>query len=80
MANAPQTWQVTPEQYATMEAEVNASGFPISGDSGEAEKDGVKVSWTYDGTTLSITVLSAPLFCTGLAEKEIAEAVNAALK
>ena len=74
-----QTWPVTPAQYAAMEADVNASGFPISGNFGEAEKDGVTVDWGYDGTTLSITVVSAPPFCTGLAEGQIADAVNQTL-
>lgn len=77
--NQAQTWKVTPKQYAAMEADINASGFPISGNSGTAEKDGVRMSWTYDGATLSITVLSAPLFCTGIAEGAIDSAVNAEL-
>ena len=79
MANSPQTWTVTPAQYATMLANVNAAGLALSGNGGEVEKDGVNIGWNYDGTTLSITVLSAPLFMTGLAEREIANAVNGAL-
>lgn len=79
MANKAQTWQVTPAQYAAMEAEVAAAGYPISGDSGTAEIRHCTVSWAYDGATLSITVDSAPMFFTGVAEREIAEAVNKAL-
>lgn len=79
MANKPQTFTVTPQQYVTIEAEINAAGVPISGDSGTAEHDDVKMGWTYDGTTLSITVLSAPPFFTGLAEARIKAAIESAL-
>jgi hypothetical protein len=81
--NQAQVWQVTPAQYAAMEAEVNAAGFPISGGAGWAEvtKYGLtaKIGWTYDGAKLSITVLDAPMFCTGMVEGKIADAVNQAL-
>ena len=77
--NKPQTWKVTPAQYAAMEAKVAGAGIPISGDSGTASHEGVTASWTYDGATLSITVLSAPMFCSRVAERRIETAVNAAL-
>jgi hypothetical protein len=77
--NKPQTWTVTPAQYAAMEARVVEAGIPISGDSGTASHGGVMASWTYDGATLSVTVLSAPPFCTGVAQRKIAEAVESAL-
>lgn len=77
--NHPQTWKVTPAQYAAMETELDAAGLAISGEAGTVEKKGVTASWTYDGVTLSITVLSAPPFFTATAEKEIASAVTQAL-
>ena len=79
MSNKAQTWQVTPAQYAAMEAQCAAAGVSISGNSGTAKTSGVTVSWTYDGSTLSITVLSAPPFCTGMAERQIATAGEQAL-
>lgn len=77
--NKPQTWKVTPAQYTAMEAKVAEAGIPISGDSGTASHEGVTASWTYDGDTLSITVLSAPPFCTHMAQRSIETAVNDAL-
>jgi hypothetical protein len=62
-----------------MEAKVNAAGVAISGDSGTTSHEGATVRWAYDGTTLSITVLSAPMFCEKIVEKKIADAVNGAL-
>ena len=58
MTASPQTFTITPEQYAALIAEAQAAGVPIAGDSGTASKDGVTVAWTYDGTTLTLTVES----------------------
>lgn len=77
--NPPQIWKITPEQYAAMEAKVNAAGVAISGDSGTASHEGATVRWSYDGATLSVTVVSAPMFCEKIVEKKIADAVNGAL-
>lgn len=83
MSNKTQTWPVTPAEYAAMEAEVNAEGFPITGDSGTEYVTKfaltAKIGWTYDGATLGITVLSAPMFCTGMVENKIAATVEQAL-
>lgn len=82
MANKTQTWQnVTPAQYTALESDVKtATGLAISGDHGTAEYKGVQVAWEYANPSLGITVLSAPPFCTGMAEKKIAAAVNKALE
>ena len=81
MANKTQTWtNVTPAQYTALESDVKtATGLAISGDHGTAEYKGISVAWEYATPTLGITVLSAPPFCTGVAEKKIAAAVNKAL-
>ncbi len=80
MSNKAQIWKVSPEQYAAMQSQVNAAGIAISGNSGAAEKSGVKAAWDYDGENLSVTVLSAPPFMTGVAERKIASAINKALE
>ena len=81
MANEPQKWQVTPEQYAGMLKNVNAAGFNLVGNSGEAKKDGATVGWEYDGTTLSITVINRSWYDPSVADIDdrIAKAVNEAL-
>lgn len=84
MSNKPQVWPVTPAQYAAMEAEVAAAGYPISGNSGTTQvKKGpitATIGWLFDGAKLSITVLSATVGFTGIVEGQIAAAVNQALK
>ena len=82
MANSPQTWKVTPSQYAEMLKNVNAAGFNLVGNSGEATKDGVTVGWEYDGTPLSITVINRSWYDPSVSDIEdrIADAVNGALK
>jgi hypothetical protein len=54
--STPQTWKVTPEQYAGMIQQVNEAGVHITGNSGETTKQGVTIAWEYDGKNLSITV------------------------
>jgi hypothetical protein len=71
---------ITPAQYAVLEAKASAIGLAISGPSGTATMRGVTASWSYDGTRLIVTVVSAPPFFTGMAEREIASAVDEALK
>lgn len=73
-----QTWKIAPEQYAAMLAEVTAAGIPISGNAGTASKQGVTVSWSYDGETLSITVEKRSWYDPSMEEIEarIASAVN----
>jgi hypothetical protein len=81
MENAPQTWKVTPAQYAEMLKNVNSAGFHLIGNSGEATKDGVTVGWEYDGTTLSITVINRSWYDPSVSDikARIAKAVNGAL-
>ena len=80
MANTTQTWTVTPAQYALLEKQVNAAGVAISGDSGQVSKAGATVGWTYDGTTLSISVLHALPFTSGVVANQIKAAVDKALE
>ena len=81
MANKTQSWKITPAQYTALEASVKAeTGISITGESGTEEAHGVKVAYDYDGKTLQITVLSAPEFIEGIAERKIKSSVDAALK
>ena len=79
--NAPQTWTVTPTQYAALVSMVRAAGIPLTGYNGTVSKDGVVLEETYDGTTLSITVESRAWYDPDIAsiQAKIAGAIKAAL-
>ena len=79
MTASPQTFTITPEQYAAMEARVNAAGVPIAGDSGTVHKDGATITWTYDGTNLTVAVPHSWPLRAEFVEAKIAEAINKAL-
>jgi ribosomal protein L31 len=53
---------VTPAQYAELVSRAQAAHIPITGDSGQASKMGVDVTWSYANSTLTIQVESAPFF------------------
>lgn len=64
--------KITPEAYAAKSEELRTKeGVIITGLAGSVNKSGVELSYTYDGTTLSVNVLSAPPFMKGHVEKEI---------
>ena len=80
--NAPQTWTVTPEQYAALVAKAQAAGIPLTGTNyGRIEKHGVVLEETYDGKTLTITVESRAWYDPSVTDiqAKIAAAINAAL-
>jgi len=81
MANTPQTWTVTPEQYAGLVAKAQAAGIPLTGQPGPIETHGVVLEETYDGTTLTITVESRAWYDPSVADiqAKIAAAINGAL-
>ena len=67
--------KVSPDQYATLIRNANASGFSLAGNSGAASNFGMEVSWNYspESRELAIQCLSATLFLKP-------EAVNAKIK
>jgi hypothetical protein len=63
MSCAKQTFTgLTPDQFTALTAKAVASGLSLSGNAGQASKDGFTVSWTYDpiARVLEIQCLSAP--------------------
>jgi flagellar capping protein FliD len=56
------TFTITPTQYSALIAQAKAKGLAISGDGGTASKEGLTVSWSYDGTTLTLNVLKREWF------------------
>lgn len=81
MANQPQTWNITPAQYATLITKAQAAGVPLSGTNGRVSKDGVVLEETYDGTTLTITIDSRAWYDPSVADiqAKIATVIKAAL-
>jgi hypothetical protein len=55
---------ITPEQFAALCEKAQASGIPISGDSGVAEKMGIEVTWNYnpESRVLTIQCTHVPFF------------------
>jgi hypothetical protein len=63
MSCAKQTFTgLTPDQFTALAAKGAASGLAVSGNQGQATKDGFKVTWNYDPTAgvLEIQCVSAP--------------------
>lgn len=81
MPNPSKSWTMTPQQFAGLEAEVNAAGLgiSISGDTGNATHDGATVGWTFNGSTLTLTVEHALPFTAGLVMGKVAAAIDQGL-
>jgi hypothetical protein len=47
---------ITPEKFASLETQAQASGVPIQGNSGSASKFGGQFAWNYDPATLELTI------------------------
>jgi hypothetical protein len=63
MSCAKQTFTgLTPDQFAALAAKGAASGLALSGNEGQAAKNGFTVTWNYDPAAgvLEIQCLSAP--------------------
>jgi hypothetical protein len=63
MSCAKQTFTgLTPDQFTALAAKGAASGLAVSGNQGQATKNGFKVTWNYDPTAgvLEIQCVSAP--------------------
>jgi hypothetical protein len=63
MSCAKQTFTgLSPDQFTALGAKATASGLNLSGNSGQASKDGFTVTWSYDpaGRVLEIQCVSAP--------------------
>jgi hypothetical protein len=63
--SAPQVFNgVTPDQYTRLVEKAKAAGIDISGNTGEASKFGVEVSWNYVPATQELTLqcLKTPFF------------------
>jgi hypothetical protein len=78
-AGTPQSFTVTQAQFDALVAKADASGAPLSGaPTGQASKDGVTLTWAYDGTTLTITVESRAWYDPSVAaiEAGVASMVN----
>lgn len=81
MSQPAQVWKnVTPAQYEALAAEARAKGIPIVGNSGQAQKVGIAVMWSYvpneitpDGE-LTIQVMKTPFF---ISEKTVAKDIAA---
>ncbi len=58
---------VTTEQYAALQAAAAAHGFEIAGNYGNVSAEHCTIGYSYLGSTLTLSVLSAPPFCTGKA-------------
>jgi hypothetical protein len=82
MSNPSKSWTMTPQQFAGLEAEVNAAalGISISGNAGEATHDGATVGWTFNGETLVLTVEHALPFTAGMVVGKVAAAIDQGLK
>ena len=87
MSQPAQVWNnVTPVQYEALATEARAKGIPIAGNSGQAQKAGIVVMWSYvpneitpDGA-LTIQVMKTPFFISEkTVAKDIAELVDAVL-
>jgi hypothetical protein len=55
---------VSPEKFACVQAKAAAQGITISGNQGSASKDGITVTWDFEGDsqTLTIQCTAAPFF------------------
>jgi hypothetical protein len=63
MSCAKQTFTgLTPDQFTSLTAKAAANGLSLSGNAGQASKDGFTVWWNYDpaAAVLEIQCLSAP--------------------
>jgi hypothetical protein len=63
MSCAKQTFSgLTPDQFTALIAKAGASGLSLTGNTGQAAKNGFTVSWNYDPAAgiLEIQCLSAP--------------------
>jgi hypothetical protein len=78
-AGTPQKFIITPAQFETLVEKAAAAGVPITNAAaGQAEAYGVTVAWTYDGATLTVTVMSRSFFDPSVADIQarIAELVT----
>jgi len=62
---------LTPEQAAAKTAELNANGVQLTLPEGTVSAKGCKIAYAYDGAELTVTILSTPPFCGGLAKSTI---------
>ncbi|MGA9668695.1 MAG: hypothetical protein WBQ94_05770 [Terracidiphilus sp.] len=47
---------ITPERFASLEKQAQASGVPIQGNNGTGSKFGGQFAWNYDPATLELTI------------------------
>jgi hypothetical protein len=53
-------FDVTPEQWDAIKRAVSSQGVAISSDYGEAEKDGIRIRWTFYGQRLEVQCVKKP--------------------
>ena len=51
---------MTREQLESIRTRLSVNGVQITGDSGEIEQQGCKLSYSYDGSNLTVNVLHKP--------------------
>ena len=65
---------MTREEFTAKAAELAQNGIQITGDHGEADKDGVTVAYTYQNGTLTLQIMRKPVFVTlGYCEGKLKE-------
>lgn len=75
MSLPAEVWNnVTPAQYDALVEKAQENGIPIVGESGQAQKMGVAVMWSYADETLTIQVMNAPFF---ISEETVAKDIAA---
>jgi len=63
MANPVLTVALTAEQWTAAQAAVQQQcGVTLAGNAGDAEKDGVVMRYAWDGSTLTVTVVSRKFY------------------
>jgi hypothetical protein len=56
---------MTPAQFEAKAAQLDREeGIALTGSQGVIKKDGVTASWSYDGVTLIVKILSKPMLMT----------------
>ena len=54
---------ITPAAFSAIQARAQSeSGLTLNGNAGQASGHGVTVRWTYDGATLTLSLVSKPFF------------------
>lgn len=62
------------ERFERMKAGLAARGLAVDADTGEAERDGIRVAWCYDGAALTVQVVKKPrLYPEGMVNHRLRE-------